>query len=297
MNNEIKNIFSIFDGMSCGQIALNRAGVNYENYFASEIDKSAIEVTQMNYPKTIQLGDVTKIKAADLPEIDLIIAGSPCQGFSLSGKQLNFQDPRSKLFFEFVRLVQELKPKYWLLENVVMCKKYEEIITQYLGVTPVKINSSLVSAQNRVRFYWANFEITQPKDKGIRLVDILESKEFLNPAAIRGRHITKPIDKTLPMVQCLEVRGDNINKSNCLTTVQKDNVLTSLPIGRHENAFKNKLPFRYYTLKEYCLLQTVPEDYFGQNFVSDSKAKKMLGNGWTIDVIAHIFNNLYKKLS
>lgn len=299
------SVLSLFDGMSCGQIALNKAGIEYDNYFASEIDKHAIKVTQTNYPNTIQLGDVREIKAENLPKIDLLIGGSPCQGFSFSGKQLNFDDPRSKLFFEFVRLVKELKPKYWLLENVVMKKEFEQIISEHLGVQPIKINSSLVSAQNRERLYWANFEILQPTDKKINLIDILETDELINPSAIRGRRLNKATilgrrlnergvrddyNKEVPITQCLEVRATNTNKSNCLTTVEKDNVLTTMPIGRHKDAFKNKLPFRYYTLKEYCRLQTVPENYF--NVVSESQAKKMLGNGWTVDVIAHIFGSL-----
>jgi DNA (cytosine-5)-methyltransferase 1 len=303
------NVLSLFDGMSCGQIALGKLGIEVDNYFASEIDKHAIKVTQANYPKTIQLGDVTKVKAENLPKIDLLIGGSPCQGFSFSGKQLNFEDPRSKLFFEFVRLVKELKPKYWLLENVVMKKEYEQVISQYLGVEPVTINSSLVIAQNRVRLYWANFEIIQPTDKGINLIDILETDDLINPSAIRGRRLNKATilgrrlnergvrddyNKEVPITQCLEVRATNTNKSNCLTTVEKDNVLTTMPIGRHKDAFKNKLPFRYYTLKEYCRLQTVPENYF--NVVSESQAKKMLGNGWTVDVIAHIFGSLLNGL-
>ena len=299
------NVLSLFDGMSCGQIALDRAGIKVNNYFASEIDKHAIKVTQHNHPNTIQLGDVREIKAENLPKIDLLIGGSPCQGFSFSGKQLNFDDPRSKLFFEFVRLVKELKPKYWLLENVVMKKDFEQIISEHLGVQPIKINSSLVSAQNRERLYWANFEIKQPTDKGINLIDILETDDLINPSAIRGRRLNKATilgrrlnergvrddyNKEVPITQCLEVRATNTNKSNCLTTVEKDNVLTTMPIGRHKDAFKNKLPFRYYTLKEYCRLQTVPENYF--NVVSESQAKKMLGNGWTVDVIAHIFGGL-----
>jgi len=181
------SVLSLFDGMSCGQIALNRAGIKYDKYFASEIDKHAIKVTKTNYPKTIQLGDVRDIKSEYLPKIDLIIGGSPCQGFSFSGKQLNFDDPRSKLFFEFVRLVKDIKPKYWLLENVVMKKEFETVISEHLGVQPVKINSSLVSAQNRERLYWANFEITQPTDKCINLIDILETDDLVNSGAIRGR--------------------------------------------------------------------------------------------------------------
>jgi len=303
---EIGNVLSLFDGMSCGQIALNRAGITYDNYYASEIDKHAIKVTQTNYPSTIQLGSVLDVKSSDLPKIDLLMGGSPCQGFSFSGKQLNFEDPRSKLFFEFVRLKNELNPKYWLLENVVMKKEHEHVITEHLGVEPVRINSSLVSAQNRERLYWSNFEIQQPVDRGIGLSDILESDDLMNPSAIRGRRMSngtivgrrlnevgtrQDYNMDFPITQCLEVRATNTNKSNCLTTVEKDNVLTTMPIGRHRDAFKNKLPFRYYTLNEYCRLQTVPDGYF-DGIVSVSQAKKMIGNGWTVDVIAHILGSI-----
>jgi DNA-cytosine methyltransferase len=131
------SVLSLFDGMSCGQIALNRVGIEYDNYFASEIDKHAIKVTQANYPNTIQLGDVTKVKGSDLPKIDLLIGGSPCQGFSFAGKGLNFEDPRSKLFFEFVRLKNETQPKYWMLENVKMKKEHQNIISEILWVKPI----------------------------------------------------------------------------------------------------------------------------------------------------------------
>ncbi len=182
------SVLSLFDGMSCGQIALNRAGIKYDNYFASEIDKHAIKVTQANYPDTIQLGDVTKVKGAELPKIDLLIGGSPCQGFSFAGKQLNFDDPRSKLFFEFVRLLDETKPKYFLLENVVMKKEYEQIITDHLGVEPILINSALVSAQNRKRLYWTNIPgVTIPKDKGILLKDIVHENERVD-TALSGKY-------------------------------------------------------------------------------------------------------------
>ena len=147
------NVLSLFDGMSCGQIALNKAGVSYSNYFASEIEQPPMAVTMRNYPNTKQIGDVTKVSSLDLPDIDLLIGGSPCQGFSFAGKQLNFDDPRSILFFEFVRLKNELNPKFFLLENVKMKKEYQDIISQYLGVQPILINSSLVSAQNRERLY------------------------------------------------------------------------------------------------------------------------------------------------
>lgn len=169
------NVLSLFDGMSCGQIALDQLGIKVDNYFAAEIDKWAIQVTKKNYPNTIHLGDVTQIKGEDLPQIDLLMGGSPCQGFSFAGKQLNFDDPRSALFFEFVRLLKETKPKYFLLENVRMKQEYQDVISEHLGVKPIMINSSLVSAQNRVRLYWTNIpNITQPEDKGIVLKDILE---------------------------------------------------------------------------------------------------------------------------
>ena len=172
------NVLSLFDGMSCGQIALNKLGIDYDKYFACEIDKYAMQVTQHNFPDTIQLGDVQFVtkETFGTHKIDLVIGGSPCQGFSFAGKQLNFEDPRSALFFEFVRLVKELKPKYFLLENVKMKKEYQNVITQYMGVEPIEINSALVSAQNRRRLYWTNIpNIEQPEDKGIVLKDIIES--------------------------------------------------------------------------------------------------------------------------
>jgi len=168
------NVLSLFDGMSCGQIALEKVGIEVDNYFASEIDKSAMKVTEHNYPDTKQIGDVTKVKAEDLPYIDILIGGSPCQGFSFSGKQLNFDDPRSKLFFEFVRLIKECNPKHWMLENVPMKKEFRDIISGYLGTEPIKINSNLLSAQNRVRYYWTNIpDLEIPKDKNIGLNSII----------------------------------------------------------------------------------------------------------------------------
>jgi len=301
------NVLSLFDGMSCGQIALERCGIKVNKYFASEIDKYAMQVTQANYPNTIQVGSVEFVTKEMLNnKIDLLIGGAPCQGFSFAGKQLNFEDPRSKLFFEFVRLLKEVKPTYWMLENVKMKKEYQDVISQYLGVEPIEINSSLVSAQNRVRLYWANFDIQQPKDKNIGLSDILEDTEMISPSAIRGRRLNKATilgrrlddrgkrqdyNKDIPITQCLEVRATNRNKSNCLTTVAKDNVLTTMDIGRHPNAFKDKLPFRYYTPIEYCRLQTVPENYF-DGVASENQMRKMIGNGWTVDVIVDIFNQM-----
>jgi DNA (cytosine-5)-methyltransferase 3A len=171
------NVLSLFDGMSCGQIALNKLGVKVNKYFACEIDKYAMQVTQHNFPDTIQLGDVQFVTKETFGnhKIDLVIGGSPCQGFSFAGKMLNFDDPRSRLFFEYVRLVKDLKPKYFLLENVKMKQESKDIITEYMGVEPIEINSALVSAQNRRRLYWTNIpNVGQPEDKGIVLKDIIE---------------------------------------------------------------------------------------------------------------------------
>jgi len=173
------NVLSLFDGMSCGRIALERLSIKVDNYYASEIDKYAMKVSEANYPDIIQVGDVTELDTSTLPNIDLIMGGSPCQGFSFAGKQLAFDDPRSALFFEFVRCVKELKPKYFLLENVRMKKEYLDIISEHMGVEPIMINSALVSAQNRVRYYWTNIPgVEQPEQRGMVLRDILENKEI-----------------------------------------------------------------------------------------------------------------------
>jgi len=177
-------VLSLFDGMSCGMIALDRLGIKVDKYYASEIDKYAIQVSQANYPNIIQIGDVCDIKSEDYQDIDLILAGSPCQGFSFAGKQLAFDDPRSALFFEFIRLLKEIKPKYFLLENVNMKKEFLDVISEQVsscypelpfGIERIKINSALVSAQNRVRWYWTNIPgVDQPEQRGIVLRDILE---------------------------------------------------------------------------------------------------------------------------
>ena len=178
-------VLSLFDGMSCGQIALNKLGVSVDTYYASEIDKYVIQVAQKNFPNTIQVGDITKLDATNFKDVDLILAGSPCQGFSFAGKQLAFDDPRSALFFEFIRLLKEIKPKYFLLENVRMKKEFIDVISEQVskcypeilfGIEPILINSSLLSAQSRQRLYWTNIQgVTQPEDKNIVLKDILET--------------------------------------------------------------------------------------------------------------------------
>nr|DAD55609.1 MAG TPA: Cytosine specific methyltransferase [Bacteriophage sp.] len=300
-------VLSLFDGICCGHLALERAGIKIDSYDAYEIEKNAIKATETNFPDVVEHGDVTiedftKYKG----KIDLLIGGSPCTNLSMAGNGQGLKGSQSKLFYEYARAIKEAQPKYFLLENVIMKKEWEDIITNILGVEPIEINSSLVSAQNRRRLYWTNIpNVTLPENKNITLEDILEDVEFPNPAAIRGRRLNKATivgrrldknghrkdtDKTIPITQCLEVRATNTDKSNCLTTVDKDNVLTPLSIGRHPDAFKNNLPFRYYTTKEMCRLQTVPDDFL--NMIPDSAARKALGNGWTVDVIAHIFSFL-----
>ena len=197
------NVLSLFDGMSCGMIALDRLGIKVDNYYASEIDKYAMQVSAANYPEIIQVGDITKLDLSTLPKIDLVMGGSPCQGFSLAGKQLAFDDPRSMLFFEFVKCVKELNPKYFLLENVKMKKEYLDIISEYMGVEPIFINSSLVSAQSRQRYYWTNIpNVTSPEERGIVLRDILEDYPNENPVKHterNARHLKQLDDKSLCM--------------------------------------------------------------------------------------------------
>ena len=316
------NVLSLFDGMSCGQIELNKLGIKVDNYFASEIDKYAIKVTQKNFPKTKQVGSVEFVTAGMFlnHKIDLLIGGSPCQGFSFAGKQLNFDDPRSKLFFDFVRLVRDLKPKYFFLENVKMKKESQDIISKFLNVEPIEINSSLVSAQNRKRLYWTNIpNIKQPIDKMVVIKDITVDKvDYIG--AMRGRYIVdgKRQDgkiKTAGLTtQRMEIRTDN--KSNCVSTVSKDNYVVKLfntnPSGKGMNGWVYHADFKSPTITtnkgegnkisfdgiwyrkllpiEVERLQTIPDNY--TNHVSNSQRYKMLGNGWTVDVICHIFKNI-----
>jgi DNA (cytosine-5)-methyltransferase 3A len=372
----VMNVLSLFDGSSCGQVALQRAGIHVDNYYASEIDKPAIKVTQANFPNTIQLGDVECVDAVELSKlnIDLMMGGSPCQGFSFAGHQLNFDDPRSRLFFNFVETLKIVQPKYVLLENVRMSKKSQDIISKYMGFEPQALNSSRVSAQNRYRLYWfgklvgdsyEQIPIPPMIDKGITMQDILEdgyatdemtsngkshcltaryngavwwnsierkqrtmvlkdnptmSKDGLirvgtadlkghdsikrvyaqegkaptlttmqgghrEPKVAVGRIVNRRLDEhgtrkddqlELPYTRQIEVRKDE--KSNCLTTVQKDNVLVS------------KDMWRKLTPLECERLQTLPDNY--TNHVSNSQRYKMIGNGWTVDVIAHILKGI-----
>lgn len=299
------NILSLFDGMSCGQIALNRIGLKYENYFSSEIDKWAITVTQKNYPKTIQLGDVQNVKAKNLPKIDLLIGGSPCQGFSSSGKGLNFKDPRSKLFFEFVRLLEECNPTYFMLENVSMKKEWVNIISNYLQVEPVMINSSFVSAQHRKRFYWINItKLKQPKNLNTTLQDILEDDTNFtyNIQPIEGvikERLNIPTIKK-PILLNINEKGKGMSGRVLSPFSKKSHALTAsganwIKYGFlvYEDNEPKYLKWRQLTVTEWERLQTVPEGY--TEGAPNYQRCKMLGNGWTIDVICFIFNHLKDK--
>jgi site-specific DNA-cytosine methylase len=271
---KLTNVLSVFDGISCGQIALERANISYNNYYASEIDKWAIQITQKNYPHTVQLGDIKNIKAKDLPKIDLLMGGSPCQGFSNAGKGLNFKDERSALFFEFVRLLNECKPKYWLLENVKMKKEWIAIINKYVGVQPIEINSSLVSAQSRKRLYWTNIpNIKRPMDKNISINDILEtsvsSRYYLSKTAIKTLSKYNSQYKCIGKIPTLTTELAHSWGYNLLPKVIKE-------IGQN----------RRLTPVECERLQTIPDNY--TKGISDTQRYKMLGNSWTVDVIAHI---------
>lgn len=292
------NVLSLFDGMSCGQIALDKLGIKVNNYFASEIDKYAIQVTMANYPNTKHIGDVTEVKGSDLPKIDLLIGGSPCQGFSFAGKQLNFEDPRSKLFFEFVRLLKETKPKYFLLENVLMKKEYEQIITDHLGVEPIFINSALVSAQNRKRLYWTNIpNVNEPTDKGILLQDIVEdggvlkqkSQTILSTIYKENAKSMVTRNKQGLLVVCGAMRGRYVVDGKRQDGKMKVAGLTKQRIeadGRPHYEIDG-IKFRKLTPLECERLQTVPDNY--TSCVSNTQRYRMLGNGWTVDVITHIF--------
>jgi DNA (cytosine-5)-methyltransferase 3A len=280
------NVLSLFDGLSCGQIALNRAGIKYDNYYASEIDVHTIKVTQYNYPTTIQLGDIHNIKGSDLPKIDLLFGGSPCQSFSSAGNGSGF-DGKSGLFWEFVRILNEVNPKYFLLENVVMKKEWKNIITKEMGVEPIKINSNLVSAQNRQRLYWTNIpNVTQPENKNIFIEDILDD-EFDEKYWLKERNTELLLKKVnvdnTPNIACIDVYNKKVKlDKKCPTlTLPHHNSIRLLQNGR----------IRKLTPNECEKLQNVPLNYTNCG-VSDIHRYSMLGNGWTVDVIAHIFKNI-----
>ena len=348
------NVLSLFDGMSCGRLALERAGFPVTNYFASEIDKFAIQVAQANYPDTVHLGDVTGVKAhknGDLfvpldrgYKIDLLIGGSPCQGFSWAGKRLNFDDPRSALFFEYVRLLRELKPRWFLLENVNMKQEHQDVITEHLGVKPVRINSNLVSAQNRDRLYWTNIPVrSMPENKRVYLKDILENgftdrdkSHCIDANYFKGGNLKSYFQKNrrqlvfdfaddngLQLAGEADLKGHGYNrrvyhpdgKAPTLCANSGGNLepkILQVPRGKNKGGIKaedGKVPtlsgsswehnnflavddmkWRKLTPIECERLQTVPDGYTAH--VSNTQRYRMLGNGWTVDVICHLLEGM-----
>lgn len=284
------NVLSLFDGISCGHIALDKAGIPINKYYASEIDKYAIKVTNKNYPDTINLGDVTTVSGELFTEkIDLLIGGSPCQGFSQAGKMKNFDDPRSKLFWEYVRILQEVKPKYFLLENVVMKQEWQDIISGALGVKPIMIDSSLTSAATRKRLYWTNIPgVGQPKDLGITFGDIRErdvqegSIYYTDKGLDWIRRHEKRTGKTLRII------GDS-DKMQMLEASMYKKYSSQRFFGIDDTH-----GLRYITVTECERCMNVPDGY--TDCCSNTQRYKQLGNGWEVNTITHIFRTLKNVL-
>lgn len=299
-------MLSLFDGISCGQVALQRAGIAYDNYYASEIDKYAIQITQKNFPNTIQLGDVKQVWARNLPKIDLLIGGSPCQDLSIAkNNRQGLNGARSGLFWHYVRLLRTCKPKYFLLENVAsMPKEAKEIISKETGVEPILINSALVSAQQRRRYYWTNIpNITQPQDKGIVLKDVLETGE---PYSEKAHSLTASMGMGggfVPMVPERIGQIKNNSQGNRVYSVRGKSVSLNANgggMGAKTGLYKIDLPDGDYTVRKLTpieceRLQTLPDNYTAG--ISNTQRYKCLGNGWTVEVIAHIFQFMREELN
>ena len=275
------NILSLFDGISCGQIALNKANIPYDNYYASEIKPHAIKCTLDNYPNTIQLGNILNLKGSDLPKIDLFIGGSPCKGISrLNKNQEGLEHSESRLFWEYIRLLDEVKPKYYLLENTHGNKEATNTITETLGIKPISINSKLVSAQNRPRYYWTNIpDIKQPLDKGITTNDIFDYSGVLADEC-RVKWLNSESGKK--SIKNGYTKVNPYPKSGCLTALGHKKW--------NENYLYRDGVYRYLSQTELEKLQTLPVGY--TKILSYDEAYDCTGDGWTVDVIAHIFKNI-----
>tara|TARA_R110002072_G_scaffold158391_2_gene309322 strand:+ start:923 stop:1789 length:867 start_codon:yes stop_codon:yes gene_type:complete len=287
MNDKGINVLSLFDGMSCGQIALDKLGIKVDNYFASEIDSSAIEVTNNNYPRTNQVGDILNLSGQDLPRIDLLFGGSPCQTFSSAGNGTGF-DGESGLFFEFVRVLNEVNPTYFMLENVVMKKEWMNAISDILGVQPIKIKSNLLGAQNRVRLYWTNIpNVVQPNDLGIYIEDIVEDECNVDDDVWLKAKNTYLLYRKMEFKGCPKVSA--IDVYNKKYRVDRKTPTITLP---HHNSLRlmQNGRIRKFTANELERLQNVPVDYTKGGTLNSRHA--LLGNGWDVSVIEHIFKNI-----
>jgi len=288
------NVLSLFDGMSCGRIALERAGIPVANYYASEIDKHAIKVSGSNYPDIIQLGSVTELVNIDWSQqkIDLLIGGSPCQDLSNAKTGgMGLIGEKSKLFFEYVRVLNEIRKVNpdvkFLLENVKMKKESENVISEILNLKPIEVNSELVSAQKRKRLYWTNIEgFTMPEDKGILLKNILE--ETVDEKYFYSNPL-KNIDLEKEVCAIMEYNNNDIHK-RILNPEFKCHTLTTCGGGNTQKKVLINGRARKLTPLEYERLQNVPENY--TSYVAEGHRYNMLGNGWTVDVIVEFFKHL-----
>lgn len=289
MKKDNLTVLSLFDGMSCGRITLDKMGITPSAYYASELDKFAIKETQANWPGTIQLGDVTKWREWDIdwPSIDLLIGGSPCQGFSFAGKQLAFDDPRSALFFVYVDILNHIKSVNpdvkFMLENVKMKKEYLDVITECLGVEPVFINSVEICPQERPRNYWCNWVVSKPKHNGKPLVDYIDFNDMSHKNESWHNWLNEKLDWRISK-KYICILNDS---ESAITQVARQVASWAGNIVRVSNG-----KYRYFNLKEACRLQGVPDDYFKVS--SNTQAYKMLGNGWQCDTIEHVFNCLFE---
>jgi site-specific DNA-cytosine methylase len=281
-------VLSLFDGISCGREALKRAGIQVDVYYASEIDSCATEISQKNWPDIVRLGDVERWKEWDIcwEEIDLLLGGSPCQGFSKMGKQLNFDDPRSRLFFVYAEIkehLQKVNPGVkFLLENVNMRKEYRAVISDRLGVEPVRIKSELVSAARRDRWYWANFDVTVPVDKEITFDDIYDKNEQNWIPEETIERVKKWKAQQDPLKNAVVVGARN--KLPCLTARGYNQYHSGMVLVKVGNRY------RYLSNGEAEAAMTLPHGY--TEGASDKQRAQCIGNGWTVDVIAHILKGL-----
>lgn len=312
-------VLSLFDGISCGRVALERAGIPVETYYASEIDKYAMSVAQAMYPDTIQIGDVCKIDFTQyIGKVDMIIGGSPCQDLSIAKQnRQGLHGERSRLFWEYIKALTIIKPKYFLLENVASMKNEDrDAITAVLrGIYPetecIMINSALVSAQQRKRYYWTNWHVEQPEDKGILLKDILESglpylgKSQSLTASYDGAVFWNSIQRkqrtmVAEPVRIGELDGLGKGQANRIYSVRGKSVCLNANGGgggAKTGLYKIDLPdgdyiVRKLTPRECARLQTYPERCFDVANISNTQWYKAFGNGWTVDVIAHIFKQI-----